>query len=663
MVATPWGDSDSLRERQMHPVRGTPAADVRQSQRKRLFGAMVACVSEKGFAATTVANLVDVSGVSSRSFYDLFGDKSRCLRETVKAILSLAALEMETTDTDESLEEQTRRHYQTFARAVAMQPAAAKVCLTEAFAAGPEALEPIEKAVAAYERLLLARFEESAERAGMPREQVAARLGGVLEVARTRLRGGTVSELPLLGPDIATLLIADRPPPQPLRLANRPQKSGPEGLDAPNHAERAIRAFAVLVAERGYRATTVDDVVKRAKMTGRTFYANFRDKEDVMAAAIDSACAQAVAAVMPAFSRHSDWPDAVRGGLGALLGFLASRPALAQLVTVDVYAAGDWAVERRTQGVSSLAALLEMNTTDWQNMAPVVYEIIAGGSWHLLRETVLDSGTEALPALAPVLTYLTLSPFIGAEAACEAANGDGSVRSALASTSGRWSPSEGAGALPYRTPLRPSVMKALLVIEDRWASAEEIATEIGEDSEVVAEYMAELAELGAADVSESEGETPRYRRPQVVHKLTMVSTQQASTMSPGELDQLSRYVWGKVGAEVGRSLDSGLFDTRLDRYLTRTPLRVDKTGWRELTDLHEQTLHASIEIQARSNRRRADSEEKPIEARSVQLAFEVEPQDEPEPGGTDPSEPQQPGSRGGRGPRKQGGVPGSGGEA
>src|SRR5215475_10944294 len=62
MVVTPWGDSDSLRDRKLQPVRGAPVDEVRQNQRERLFAAMVACVAERGFAATTVEGLVELSG-------------------------------------------------------------------------------------------------------------------------------------------------------------------------------------------------------------------------------------------------------------------------------------------------------------------------------------------------------------------------------------------------------------------------------------------------------------------------------------------------------------------------------------------------------------------------------------------------------------------------
>src|SRR3954454_11659764 len=78
MVLTPWGNSGALRERTLPPGRGTTAEEAAQNHRERLFGALVAMVAEKGYEATTVADLVDLSGVSRSAFYKQFGDKQEC---------------------------------------------------------------------------------------------------------------------------------------------------------------------------------------------------------------------------------------------------------------------------------------------------------------------------------------------------------------------------------------------------------------------------------------------------------------------------------------------------------------------------------------------------------------------------------------------------------
>src|SRR5690606_27791454 len=57
-------------------------AEVRQSQRERLYMAMIDAVAAKGYASTTVADVVARSGVSRATFYELFEGKDDCFRAT-----------------------------------------------------------------------------------------------------------------------------------------------------------------------------------------------------------------------------------------------------------------------------------------------------------------------------------------------------------------------------------------------------------------------------------------------------------------------------------------------------------------------------------------------------------------------------------------------------
>jgi AcrR family transcriptional regulator len=432
MVATPWGQSGELRERRLRPGPGTPREEVIANQRRRLFGAMVASVAERGYIATTVNDLSEISGVSSRTFYDLFADKKACFLATLEAMIE-AAVSYATRNSNGSgesgdWEQRARLGFDAFAEMIAAQPAAARLAFVESYSAGREAVVLIENAVAGFEWLARQMLEQSPERAGMPAEMISAHIGAQQEIARTRLRRGQEAELPGLMDDLWELLLSYRPPPEPLRLAGRAPKFGPETIAGHDHAERALRAFAVVVAEEGYVNTTVEAVLKRAQMSATTFYANFHGKEDAMLAAIDSACSQILAAVLPAFRRAPDWPTGVRAGYGALCNFLASRPALAHLIMVEIYAAGSAAVERRSQTLQPLEKMIGAGFERDPGLPGLATEAIAGAIFTLTYKRLRDSGPASLPSLAPLLTYITLSPFIGPEEACRIANGAGAQR-------------------------------------------------------------------------------------------------------------------------------------------------------------------------------------------------------------------------------------------
>jgi AcrR family transcriptional regulator len=308
---------------------------------------------------------------------------------------------------------------------VVAQPATARVMLIEAYAAGPEAMAPIEAAMEGFEWLTRQTAERSPERAGMPAEMITAHIGASRELASARLRQGRERELPALLDDMWELISSYRPPPEPLRLVGRGPSAATEGLGAHDHAERAIRAFAVVAAEKGYSATTVDEVVARAGMSATTFYDNFAGKEDILMAAIDSAGAQTIAAALPPFERASGWSQGIRAAFGAVFNFLASRPALAQLVMKEIYAAGPAAVERRVDAMRPFRALIEQGQKRSSSVPPIAPELMAGAVATLAYRAIRDGGPETLPGLAPLATYITLAPYLGPDEACKVANGSG----------------------------------------------------------------------------------------------------------------------------------------------------------------------------------------------------------------------------------------------
>ena len=97
---------------------------------------------------------------------------------------------------------------------------------------------------------------------------------------------------------------------------------------------RVQEAALALFAERGYAATTVDDIAARAEVSARTVFRHFRDKEEVLFDADD-----ALAAVLLDTARTSPTgapPLAVvRAALAALVAVLEpDRPALRRRASV-----------------------------------------------------------------------------------------------------------------------------------------------------------------------------------------------------------------------------------------------------------------------------------------------------------------------------------------
>ena len=186
-----------------------------------------------------------------------------------------------------------------------------------------------------------------------------------------------------------------------------------------------LRALAAIVAEKGYPATTVAEVVDRASTSQRTFYEHFANKEEALLAALDSGSAQMLATVLPAFRRAPEL-----GALGArpptrrCSASAPKSPSTRRLGAVEMYAAGKRALQTRDTIMEGLEALLAPGYELAPDTPPIAAEAIGGAIYALIYDQVKAKGPESMPELVPMATYMTLAPFLGAEEAFELANGD-----------------------------------------------------------------------------------------------------------------------------------------------------------------------------------------------------------------------------------------------
>jgi AcrR family transcriptional regulator len=426
MTKTPWGDAAELRERKLRPGRGTSREETERSQRERLFAAMVATVAEKGYEATTVADLVTLSGVSRSAFYRHFEDKQACFLAAIKAMVGPALARLEANPEVEVGVETARRAFASLIELIVEQPAAAKMCIVEVYAAGPEGAELIDRTMRRVETQAKALLEQVPDKQGMPEEIVHAIVGGIQKVVHKRLYRGKVEELPGLIDQLWEWVFCYPVPPGPLRATRRRTvKTLPfeqrQALASP--PERILRALAAVVAEKGYPDATVADVVERAGTSQRTFYEHFKNKEDAIVAALDSGSAHMLAAALPAFRRAPDWKHAVHDTIEAMFAFGAEEPEYARLGGVEMYAAGKRALDQREAVTEGMEGLLAPGFELKPKTPPIAAEAVGGALYSLLYDHVNRNGPETLLQIVPILVYVTLAPFLEAEDAYEVSIG------------------------------------------------------------------------------------------------------------------------------------------------------------------------------------------------------------------------------------------------
>jgi AcrR family transcriptional regulator len=187
-----------------------------------------------------------------------------------------------------------------------------------------------------------------------------------------------------------------------------------------NQRERMLLAVAEAVAEQGYVTTTVADIIARARLSRRTFYEHFADKEECFLAAYDTVVEQLLAAVGQAYEQAEGWTQKVHDGLETFLAYLAAEPAFARMCIVEVVAAGNEARGRRDAAMRVFVEFLEPGREEAPRglaVPALAADVVVGGIYEIIYSRLQRDAADELLGMLPELLYCALVPYIGHRAA------------------------------------------------------------------------------------------------------------------------------------------------------------------------------------------------------------------------------------------------------
>jgi AcrR family transcriptional regulator len=206
-------------------------------------------------------------------------------------------------------------------------------------------------------------------------------------------------------------------------------RPGPNGLPRGQVTEiqrtRMLTAAMEAVEEVGYARLTVAQVIGRARVSRKTFYDLFEDREDCFLAAFNQAIDQICALVGEAYEQESNWRDGIRAGLFSLLRFMDEEPGLARLCVVEALGAGPRVLQRRAQILAQLRQVVDQGrvgagarVSQAVGEAPeVTAEGIIGAVLAVLHTRLLARGREPFTDLLGPLMSMIVLPYLGTKAA------------------------------------------------------------------------------------------------------------------------------------------------------------------------------------------------------------------------------------------------------
>lgn len=154
-------------------------------------------------------------------------------------------------------------------------------------------------------------------------------------------------------------------------------------------------AMAEAVTEKGYAQVTIADVVGHARVSKRTFYEHFVDKEACFLAAYTATSEQMLERIASAAMTETDLEARLSAATQAYVGMLEERPVITRTFLLEIQAAGSKALKlRRTiqeRFVDLLVVLVEAARAERPELAPLPRPLataIAGGINELLLQTI-----------------------------------------------------------------------------------------------------------------------------------------------------------------------------------------------------------------------------------------------------------------------------------
>ena len=189
---------------------------------------------------------------------------------------------------------------------------------------------------------------------------------------------------------------------------------------------RLLAGAAATIDELGYPRATVGRMTDRARVSRRTFYQMFANRDECFAAVLDEVVAVVGAELAVAELGGLPWRERIRTGVWTILAFLDREPALARVCVVQVLRAGPLVLERREAVLAQLAAMVDEGREEGargEGLTPLTAEGLVGAAISIIYSRLSGWERRDAPPIATLtgllgeLMAMIVLPYLGPAAA------------------------------------------------------------------------------------------------------------------------------------------------------------------------------------------------------------------------------------------------------
>lgn len=366
---------------QLKARRNASREAVAAHQRTRLHAAMIEACARKGYAATTVNEVVKLAGTSKKTLFSHFGSKEECFLATYdlavsQAVARISAAYRARPDEERDWAAGLCRAFDAFAAELVERPHASRVALVDILAADAAAAERIERSEATFGWMINRSLAQAADGTTLPPTLLRSLLGGIWFVARVHLVEGNSEQIAGSGELLRDWILSYHSP----------------------LARQVPLAVAVPPGE--------GSGLRRRRPDG-----------EVLADRLERLCAEALMRALRAGEGAPDWASGICRAVRAIYLQIAGDREFARAAFGEALAAGPAVAERRVALLRGFASSFTRRVPAEQRPHPLVAEAIAGAVWSIAHRCALNRTLNQLPALSGQAAFLAIAPVVGAEQA------------------------------------------------------------------------------------------------------------------------------------------------------------------------------------------------------------------------------------------------------
>lgn len=398
---------------------------------------MAEACAARGFAATSVTDVVAAAQLTRDDFHSLFRDEEECFLASMDfALGEIMGLVSSQYSADKPWFQAVKDIVKGLTEFFAEHPAFAKITLLESMPAGSAAFERYSAAKRAIIALLDQGREDAPGDLALPISVAQIAFGGAEAMIKDELIAGRAGSLPDLVPELLYVCyVPFMEQEQAISLSGIAGKRdvsafAPDeqfaltNVELPPASQRVdlMEAMLKVCVNVGYNDASVEKVIAEAGVTRDEFYAHFTDKQSCFLATYDFLLDHVAFSVLSAFESENEWPDQARAGVAALLDWFAAAPRLAHLAIVGMAKAGPAAHRHYRHAVRRFIPLVAAGrqyTPTADRLPPTVSRLALGSVTELLLDEIYAGRAARLSEMVPELTFGVVAPYLGAEEASE----------------------------------------------------------------------------------------------------------------------------------------------------------------------------------------------------------------------------------------------------